>query len=71
MDALQYNYVFRQRHRSRRRKTTFTHSVRAAAGAQRKGKTMASAHKSAWKNPSYLQSSFGIFMFFCSWGIWW
>ncbi|WP_018143841.1 MFS transporter [Alloscardovia criceti] len=24
-----------------------------------------------WKNPSYLQSSFGIFMFFCSWGIWW
>ena len=32
---------------------------------------MASAHKSAWKNPSYLQSSFGIFMFFCSWGIWW
>ena len=36
-----------------------------------KGKTMASAHKSVWKNPSYLQSSFGIFMFFCSWGIWW
>ncbi|OZG67327.1 MFS transporter [Bifidobacterium eulemuris] len=32
---------------------------------------MASASKSAWKNPSYLQSSFGIFMFFCSWGIWW
>lgn len=32
---------------------------------------MASATKSAWKNPSYLQSSFGIFMFFCSWGIWW
>ena len=31
---------------------------------------MASATKSAWKNPSYLQSSFGIFMFFCSWGIW-
>lgn len=24
-----------------------------------------------WKNPSYLQSSFGIFLFFCSWGIWW
>ena len=24
-----------------------------------------------WNNPSYLQSSFGIFMFFCSWGIWW
>ncbi|MFD0705131.1 MFS transporter [Alloscardovia venturai] len=24
-----------------------------------------------WKNPSYLQSSLGIFMFFCSWGIWW
>ena len=24
-----------------------------------------------WKNPSYLQISFGIFMFFCSWGIWW
>ena len=32
---------------------------------------MASATKSAWKNTSYLQSSFGIFMFFCSWGIWW
>ena len=26
---------------------------------------------STWSNPSYLQSSFGIFMFFCSWGIWW
>ena len=26
---------------------------------------------SIWSNPSYLQSSFGIFMFFCSWGIWW
>ena len=24
-----------------------------------------------WKNPSYLQSSFGFFLFFCSWGIWW
>ncbi|KFI69180.1 MFS transporter [Bifidobacterium magnum] len=24
-----------------------------------------------WSNPSYLQSSFGIFLFFCSWGIWW
>lgn len=24
-----------------------------------------------WKNPSYLQSSTGIFLFFCSWGIWW
>ena len=24
-----------------------------------------------WNNSSYLQSSFGIFMFFCSWGIWW
>ena len=24
-----------------------------------------------WKNPSYLQSSFGIFLFFCSWGIRW
>ena len=32
---------------------------------------MASNTRSAWKNPSYLQSSFGIFMFFCSWGIWW
>lgn len=32
---------------------------------------MASASKSAWRNPSYLQSSLGIFMFFCSWGIWW
>ncbi|MBW3083730.1 MFS transporter [Bifidobacterium phasiani] len=32
---------------------------------------MARASKSAWSNPSYLQSSFGIFMFFCSWGIWW
>ena len=32
---------------------------------------MASTTRSAWKNPSYLQSSFGIFMFFCSWGIWW
>lgn len=25
----------------------------------------------AWRNPSYLQSSVGIFLFFCSWGIWW
>jgi MFS transporter, OHS family, lactose permease len=25
----------------------------------------------AWRNPSYLQSSTGIFLFFCSWGIWW
>ncbi|MEE1295897.1 MAG: MFS transporter [Bifidobacterium sp.] len=24
-----------------------------------------------WRNPSYLQSSTGIFLFFCSWGIWW
>lgn len=24
-----------------------------------------------WHNPSYLQSSTGIFLFFCSWGIWW
>ena len=32
---------------------------------------MANSTRSAWKNPSYLQSSFGIFMFFCSWGIWW
>ena len=32
---------------------------------------MTSNTRSAWKNPSYLQSSFGIFMFFCSWGIWW
>ena len=32
---------------------------------------MASKTRSVWKNPSYLQSSFGIFMFFCSWGIWW
>ncbi|GGI12992.1 galactoside permease [Galliscardovia ingluviei] len=24
-----------------------------------------------FKSPSYLQSSLGIFMFFCSWGIWW
>ncbi|NEG70012.1 MFS transporter [Bifidobacterium choloepi] len=24
-----------------------------------------------WHNPSYMQSSFGIFLFFCSWGIWW
>lgn len=24
-----------------------------------------------YRNPSYLQSSTGIFMFFCSWGIWW
>lgn len=29
------------------------------------------AKSRAWNNPSYLQSSFGIFMFFCSWGIWW
>ena len=27
--------------------------------------------RAVWRNPSYLQSSFGIFMFFCSWGIWW
>jgi len=27
---------------------------------------MASKTRSVWKNPSYLQSSFGIFMFFCS-----
>ncbi|RBP98583.1 MFS transporter [Bifidobacterium aemilianum] len=26
---------------------------------------------SAWRNPSYLQSSTGIFLFFCAWGIWW
>lgn len=26
---------------------------------------------SSWRSPSYLQSSFGIFLFFCSWGIWW
>ena len=32
---------------------------------------MAASKSAAWKNPSYLQSSFGIFMFFCSWGIWW
>ena len=32
---------------------------------------MTSNTRSAWRNPSYLQSSFGIFMFFCSWGIWW
>ena len=32
---------------------------------------MASKTRSVWKNPSYLQSSFGIFIFFCSWGIWW
>lgn len=37
----------------------------------RKETHMARASKSAWSNPSYLQSSFGIFMFFCSWGIWW
>lgn len=24
-----------------------------------------------YRNPSYLESSTGIFMFFCSWGIWW
>ena len=24
-----------------------------------------------WRNPSYLQSSTGILLFFCSWGIWW
>ncbi|KFI51580.1 MFS transporter [Bifidobacterium biavatii] len=29
------------------------------------------AQNRAWRNPSYLQSSFGIFMFFCSWGVWW
>ncbi|MCH9274934.1 MFS transporter [Bifidobacterium amazonense] len=29
------------------------------------------AKTAAWRNPSYLQSSFGIFMFFCSWGVWW
>lgn len=23
------------------------------------------------KNESYMQSSVGIFMFFCAWGIWW
>ena len=32
---------------------------------------MAAGKTAAWRNPSYLQSSFGIFMFFCSWGIWW
>ncbi|WP_432622905.1 MFS transporter [Bifidobacterium sp.] len=31
---------------------------------------MASKNRSVWKNPSYLQNSFSIFMFFCSWGIW-
>ncbi|BDR53313.1 galactoside permease [Bombiscardovia nodaiensis] len=24
-----------------------------------------------WRNPSYLESSTGIFLFFCAWGIWW
>lgn len=24
-----------------------------------------------WKNPSYLQNSVGIFLFFCAYGIWW
>ncbi|RSX54331.1 galactoside permease [Bifidobacterium goeldii] len=32
---------------------------------------MATERKAAWRNPSYLESSFGIFMFFCSWGVWW
>ncbi|WP_155587872.1 MFS transporter [Bifidobacterium canis] len=34
---------------------------------------MASTQSNAkiWRNPSYLQSSTGIFLFFCSWGIWW
>ena len=38
---------------------------------KQRNNNMASTTRSAWKNPSYLQSSFGIFMFFCSWGIWW
>ena len=29
------------------------------------------AKSSAWRNPSYLESSTGIFFFFCAWGIWW
>ena len=26
---------------------------------------------SMWRNPSYLESSTGIFFFFCAWGVWW
>ncbi|MBB2955453.1 OHS family lactose permease-like MFS transporter [Bifidobacterium commune] len=32
---------------------------------------MAISGAKTYRNPSYLQSSTGIFMFFCSWGIWW
>lgn len=27
--------------------------------------------KSMWRNASYLQSSVGIFLFLCAWGVWW
>ncbi|MDF7664466.1 MFS transporter [Bifidobacterium sp. ESL0763] len=32
---------------------------------------MAKRGANTYRNPSYLESSVGIFMFFCSWGIWW
>ncbi|WEV76396.1 MFS transporter [Bifidobacterium sp. ESL0800] len=32
---------------------------------------MAVKGANTYRNPSYLESSVGIFMFFCSWGIWW
>lgn len=38
----------------------------------RKVKDMASTKGAkTYRNPSYLESSTGIFMFFCAWGIWW
>lgn len=41
------------------------------SGLKRKVTTMAISGAKTYRNPSYLQSSTGIFMFFCSWGIWW
>lgn len=41
------------------------------SGLKRKVMTMAISGAKTYRNPSYLQSSTGIFMFFCSWGIWW
>lgn len=37
----------------------------------RKVTIMAVKGARTYRNPSYLESSAGIFMFFCSWGIWW
>ncbi|SCC06104.1 MFS transporter, OHS family, lactose permease [Bifidobacterium bohemicum] len=44
---------------------------RGSGTTERKLAIMAISGAKTYRNPSYLQSSTGIFMFFCSWGIWW